>query len=362
MKTSVAVMVGLLCACAAFAAERQASVDDPSSGGKESLEAVYERVHTSVVTIRIVSRTGIVDEKGQVVSEGGVGSGVLISEDGKIMTAAHVVHAADRVAVEFTDGALHAARVVGSDPVADVALVQLLEEPPGGAVVAPLGDSDLVRVGAPVFVVGAPHGISHTLTVGHVSARRKSPRALGMAVKMEHFQTDASINKGNSGGPMFNMKGEVIGIVSYIISETGGSEGLGVAVTSNLCKELMLDIPPFWSGMEFIVLPGKFARIFNLPAGQIGILVQRVARDSPAHRIGLRGGSVPATIDGDPLLLGGDIVLEALGVQLKELDSIRLVRAKLDALEEEDSIHLVVLRGGERIELEDKRKILEGPP
>ena len=116
-----------------------------------------------------------------------------------------------------------------------------LERRPTGAKPAPLGDSDRAEVGDQIFIVGAPLGISYSLTVGYISARRETDDLFGGFLPTEQFQTDAAINEGNSGGPMFNMKGEVIGIVSYIISQSGGFEGLGFVITSNMAKRLLLD-------------------------------------------------------------------------------------------------------------------------
>ena len=191
---------------------------------------VFKRVSGSVVVILTEEKVLPPDTyEGKKVSAQGLGSGVLVSKDGKVLTAAHVVQTADTVSVEFPNGEIVKAKVVSSEPPADVALLQL-ERVPASAVVAKLGDSDQVGVADQIFVVGAPYGISHTLTVGHISARR-TPRGeqseLGLA---EFFQTDAAVNQGNFGGPMFNMNGEVIGIVSHILSQSGGFEGLGFAV------------------------------------------------------------------------------------------------------------------------------------
>ena len=116
-------------------------------------------------------------------------------------------------------------------------------------------------------MVGAPLGITHTLTVGHLSARHKPNATFSGMLTAEFFQTDAAINRGNSGGPMFNLKGEVIGIVSYNLSQGGGSDGLGFAVTSNMTRRLLLDEPSVWSGLDGYLLTGEAARAFNLPVG-----------------------------------------------------------------------------------------------
>lgn len=356
-RLSLATAALLVFACSTPGSNRVWS--SPRQAG-DSLEDVFARVQSSVVTIKTVTPTGLVDERGTEVSLDGIGSGVLISADGKIMTAAHVVQTADEVTVEFMDGTTRSARVVGSVPAADVALIQLTEAPPPGAHVARLGNSDLVRVGARVFVVGAPLGISQTLTVGHVSARRSTAATLAGIVAIEQFQTDAAINKGNSGGPMFDMRGEVIGIVSFIISSTGGNEGLGFAITSRVGRELLLDRNAMWSGVDMVVLRGPVAAAFNIPKGRAGALIQRVAKSSPGERLGLRGGSIPGEIQGQEVLLGGDIVLEAFGVPFgKPADEAKIVRESFD-LAPDELVRVVVLRAGNRITLEKTVRELTG--
>ena len=203
-----------------------------------SLSQTFKRVGGAVVVVRTTERVAAVRRGGhaQEIIAPGLGSGVLISTDGKVVTAAHVVQTADAVAVEFSSGALIKASILTSDPAADVALLQL-ERVPADVQPAILGDSDKAEVGDEIFVVGAPFGIGHTLTVGHISARRRPNTTFGSMEAAELFQTDAAINQGNSGGPMFNFAGEVIGVVSRIVSRSGGSEGLGFVVTSNMAKQ-----------------------------------------------------------------------------------------------------------------------------
>ena len=275
----------------------------------ETLRVTFKRVDPSVVVIKTTHQQVVAGPKKQLTSLPGLGSGVLISADGKVMTAAHVVQTADEVKVEFQSGEVIPARVVTSEPAADVALLQLEHVPPK-TVVVPLGDSDQAEVGDEVFVVGAPVGMSHTLTVGHISARRNPNNFFNGMSRSEFFQTDAAINEGNSGGPMFNMRGEVIGIVSHIVSRSGGFEGLGFVVTSNLARKLLLERNPFWSGVEGFLLSGEMAKIFNVPQ-PAGLLVQRVASHSPASQLGLRPGTSTAVIEGEPMIVGGDVILEA---------------------------------------------------
>src|SRR5262249_46258415 len=179
----------------------------------------------------------------------GLGSGVVISDTGQVLTAAHVVQAADKILVSLSEEVVVPARVVSSFPPSDVALLQLEKIPPG-LVAAKLGDSNRVEVGDPVFVIGHPFGLDYTLTTGVLSARRKPKKASGSIALREVFQTDAAVNQGNSGGPMFNMQGEVIGIVSALVSKTGGFEGLGFATPSNVARQLLLDQRGVWSGVD----------------------------------------------------------------------------------------------------------------
>jgi S1-C subfamily serine protease len=334
-----------LLACTAMTA-LAGTVSAPAS----TIGQVYKSVHMAVVEIHVSGHEVDPERAGGFVRADSLGSGVLIAADGKVLTAAHVVQTADTVNVEFTDGSIVSAKVVAADVAADVALLQLWRVPPQVKPV-PLGNSDLAEVGDEVFVVGAPFGISHTVTFGHLSARRKPEISFGGLLSGELFQTDAAINHGNSGGPMFNRKGEVIGVVSHIVSRSGGSEGLGFAVTSNVVRHLLLDEKSVWSGLDGWMLTGLFAQAFNLPA-RSGLLVQHVAINSPAARIGLRGGMVPAVIDDQDVLLGGDVLLAVAGIGFDSATAYDAIRARLVALRAAgEPVHLSVLRGGEILDL-----------
>lgn len=315
----------------------------------QSLRDVFKRVDDSVVVIRTTQTEIAVGPERQPVSISGLASGVLISQEGHVMTAAHVVQTANRVFVEFSSGELIEAKVVGSEPAADVALLRLTRQPPPRAQIARLGDSDKVEVGDQIFVIGAPLGLNHTLTAGHISARHKPDKIYSGMLLAEFFQTDAAINQGNSGGPMFNMAGEVVGIVSHIISRSGGFEGLGFAATSNMARGLLLERKSFWSGVDGYFLSGELARVFNVPQPG-GLLVQRVADNSPAALLGLRAGTMKATIEGENLIVGGDIVLEVQGIPF-DRTTYRKIRDRLSELNAGEIISVKVLRGGERVEL-----------
>ena len=315
----------------------------------EELTDVYRQVKSSVVVIETEGKALDADYGVGLVDVGALGSGVLVSADGKVMTAAHVVQTADRISVTFMSGEKIRARVLASEPAADLALLQL-ERRPSVDHVAALADSDTTEVGEQVFVVGAPMGMSHTLTVGHISARRRDDETFSSMLPTELFQTDAAINQGNSGGPMFNMQGEVCGIVSYIISQGGGFEGLGFVITSNMARRLLLDEPSMWSGMQGLLLADELARILNVPQSR-GMLVQAVAERSLAEHIGLRGGAILAEIVGNKIVLGGDIILDVMGISLDEEDGAHRIRERVNALKDGDEVAVKVLRGGEVIEL-----------
>lgn len=325
--------------------------DASSAEAQASLEDVFASVFTSVVTLYTEGETGLRDAQGVAQVQSSQGSGVLL-EGGRILTAAHVVHSADMVVVAYADGTRVPGHVIGSVVQGDVALLRVDEAPPSRIRPAVLGDSDQVRVGSECFVVGAPLGLTHTLTVGHISARRVRDHPVHDLLDTEHFQTDAAINPGNSGGPMFDMQGRVIGIVSYIRSNTRESAGLGFAVTSNTARRLLLERNPIWSGMTEVFLTGRLAQAFQLPEGRSGFLLQHVAKDSPADRLGLVGGSIPAAIGDAPVLIGGDILLEAMGQRLDSPDIGLTLLSALPDLSPTSRVSVVVLRSGTMLKLE----------
>ncbi len=307
---------------------------------------VFRKVAPSVVVIRA---------KGRDISSSGqsrfaeTGSGVLITLDGKVMTAAHVVHSMDEISVEFLGGETVKARVVASEPAADLSLLQL-ERVPAGAKASPLADSDPVQVGDPVIIVGAPYGLSYSLSDGLISARWKPNTVYKTMPLAEFFQTTATINTGNSGGPMFNMKGEVIGIVSHNISKSGGSEGLGFVVTINTAKKLLLDRRSVWSGLEGQVLSDAEADLLNLPPGSTGYIVKTVAKGSPGEQLGLRGATMVVNLGSGDVPLGGDIILTVEGIKA-ETANLAKIRDALNSKPPGGSFKATVLRAGRVLEL-----------
>ncbi|MFN8574133.1 MAG: trypsin-like peptidase domain-containing protein [Gemmatimonadaceae bacterium] len=315
----------------------------------QSFRSLFERVSKSVVVVRTLERGAPAEPGASAGIDYGVGSGTIISADGRILTAAHVIQVAERVGVELADGRMFPATVLGSSVRADVALIKI-DDPPPDLVPARMGNADSVRVGDDVAIIGAPWGFSYSLTVGHVS-RLPKPEGTTSGVPIELIQTDAAINHGNSGGPMFDMNGRVIGIVSHIMTYSGGSEGLGFAVSVNVAKRLLLSSTSVWTGIDGFVLNGELAKLFNLPQ-KSGLLVQRVAAGSPGAKLGLWAGQVPVKIGDQELVLGGDIVLrvgniEVTGDSLSEDRTTQYVRA----LPPGAPLVVHVLRGGAVVEL-----------
>ena len=313
----------------------------------QSVGELFRKVAPSVVVVRA---------KGREVGAGGVsrfnetGSGVLISADGKVMTAAHVVNAMDEITVEFLGGETVSARVVSSEPAADLSLLQLERVPPG-VKVSPLANSDTIQVGDPVIIVGAPYGLAYSLSAGLISARWAPNTVYKTMPLAEFFQTDATINTGNSGGPMFAMNGEVIGIISHNISKSGGSEGLGFVVAINTAKKLLLEKKSFWGGIEAQILPDDIADLLNLPPGMTGLILKTVAKGSPADAMGLRGATMVADLGGQQVPLGGDIILSVEGISAGSAANLAKIRDLLASKPSGDAFKVTALRAGRTLEL-----------
>ncbi len=315
----------------------------PVAAYAANYEKLFTQVDPAVAVIYTVERGVAGNGSPGQVSQAGLGSGVLVTTRGYVITAAHVVQTADLVEVEFSSGFRTTAVVTASDPGRDLALLKL-DKIPEGIKPMRLADSDDVKIGEEVFVIGAPYGFSHTLSVGHISGRH-APEEIGPnGPQAETFQTDAVINQGNSGGPMFNSRGDVIGIVSYILSQSGGFEGLGFVITSNEVLATLFEQPMAWSGMSGMLVDGDLAVLLNLPQ-RAGFLVQKVALNSPAERAGLRPSLVPAMIGGRELLLGGDIILAVDGIEVSP-NMLNDIRAKWSEGSSRGTAQLTVLRGG----------------
>jgi S1-C subfamily serine protease len=258
----------------------------------------------------------------------------------------------DEVTVEFLGGETVTARIVASEPAADLSLLKLDRVPPG-ATVAEMADSDTIKVGDQVIVVGAPYGLSYSLSVGYVSARWAPNTVYRTMPLAEFFQTDATINTGNSGGPMFSMDGKVVGVVSHNISKGGGSEGLGFVVTLNTARQLLLERRSFWSGLEGVALSDEVADLLNLPNRSAGFAVKNVAKGPPADAMGIRGSTMLVQLAGEEVPLGGDIILSVDGVSAAR-GNMAKIRENLNRLAPGGTFKVTVLRAGQVLELTGK--------
>ncbi len=310
----------------------------------QSLPDMYEQVAPGVVTIYAseVKNAGVGDPN-VMTSNLGMGTGFVINKEGYIATAAHVVGDAENLMVEFMDGTKVEAKTVNISRMTDVALIKL-RAVPNKLVPCKIGDSDKVKIGDPIFVVGAPLGLKHSLSTGIVSGKHKEFILGDKGMKMDVIQTDASINHGNSGGPMFNYNGEVIGIVSSILSYSGGFEGLGFAATVNTAKEQLKRKSSKYFGVDGILLTPEFCKILNVPQ-ESGILVQAVIKNTPGYYAGLNGGYVAMNIGEHEILAGGDIILAVDDIDITSAEQFLKMQDYLDNPDKE--LHTIkILRSG----------------
>lgn len=253
------------------------------------------------------------------------GSGFIIDTEGLVMTNSHVVFGAQALSVTLDDGTALPAKLLGADPIFDLAILQIPKPDRGKLPVLVFGDSDGVRPGDGVVAIGNPLGFDQTITSGIVSGLNRilpeRPRLLAHPM----IQTDAAINPGNSGGPLLNRCGDVIGVTSEIL---GNAQNIGFAIPSNLARSVVgslvekgrLSRP--WLGVDGSMIDAELRQVFTLPLTD-GFLVEAVERDSPAGVAGIVGGRLPVKVGTRSLILGGDVIVAINDIELKNVESLQ---------------------------------------
>jgi serine protease Do len=275
-----------------------------------------------------------------------LGSGFVIDgTEGLIVTNNHVIDGADEIYVNFHDGSkLKVDKVLGTDTKTDLALLKVTPKTPLKAV--PLGSSDTLKVGDWVMAIGNPFGLGGSVTVGIISAKQ---RDINAGPYDEFLQTDAAINKGNSGGPLFNMSGEVIGVNTAIISPTGGSIGIGFAIPSDTVTSIVSQLKQFgqarrgWLGVQIQTINDDIAERLDVEAN-VGALVSAVTADSPASKGGLQQGDIIMKFDGKavtamrglPRLVAQTAVGKTIDIEVKRKGEMKTLQVAIGQLDEED--------------------------
>jgi S1-C subfamily serine protease len=326
----------------------------PLLGGPFDPAAIYARRSGGVVTIYSVFGSGASASAAQ-------GSGFVVSGDGVILTNSHVITTAGEgngtvtpastVYVEFRDRDRVAAKIVGWDVFDDVGVLQV-DPKTHGLSPLPLGDSSRVVVGEPVAAIGSPFGNENSLAVGVVSATQRSIESLTSQYNLvDAIQVDAPINHGNSGGPLFDAQGRVIGINAQIRSDSGNAEGVGFAVPINAARRSMEQllatgkVAYAYIGVTTEDLTPGIARRFRYPV-RYGAVITSVRPDSPGAHVGLRGGSDERDFNGVPFTYGGDVLVAIDGVPVRSANDV--VRAVSERLRPGQAATLTILRDGSR--------------
>ncbi|EWG99558.1 Do family serine endopeptidase [Halomonas sp. BC04] len=271
-----------------------------------------------------------------------LGSGVIVSEDGYVLTNHHVIDGADEIQVALRDGRETLAEVIGTDPESDLAVLRIdLEDLP----VITLYDTEDVAVGDIAMAIGNPFGVGQTVTMGIISATGRTH--LGLSAYEDFIQTDAAINPGNSGGALINAEGALVGINTAIFSRSGGSQGVGFAIPTRLAHSILDDLVTQgrvirgWLGIEAQEITPELAASFGLQAPR-GVVISGVVRDGPASRAGLRPGDVLLEVDGRPIL------------------DARVAMSDIAAIQPGATLPLTVVRSGDKLSIE--LEVGERPP
>ena len=307
--------------------------------GQENTTRVYKKVAPATVFIKSALTTdyamsGVTNS---------IGSGVILDRDGSIVTNSHVVENAARILVILHDGTHLSATVIGSDPFTDLALLRV-DLPESHRATVLLGNSDRMEIGQEVAAIGHPFGFGYALTTGVVSGFGTAPDdQIGPSERV--IQTSAAINPGNSGGPLVDKEGMVVGINMAVMA---GSQNIGFAIPINTVKAVVDELRTHgrvarpWLGIRGMMVPDRVISLFALPLAK-GLLVARIDMGSPAQKAGLRAGTLNVTVEGEPWVLGGDIIVAVNGLDVTTMEQFA---AMLTTLEIGQTVAVRIFRNG----------------
>jgi S1-C subfamily serine protease len=320
----------------------------PSTAGKK-ISDIYEAAKHGVV--QVTSTSVVSDNFFGAQEQQAQGSGFVIDKDGHVVTNYHVVEGAKKVQVSFSDEEQRDATVVGSDPSTDIAVLKIQGAWARSLTPLTLGSSRVVKVGDAVVAIGNPFGLERTVTAGIVSALQRHIQSPNGFQIDQVIQTDAAINHGNSGGPLLNANGDVIGVNAQIESESGGNVGIGFAIPIDTVKDVASQlikegkVEHAYLGIDMVPINSDVAANFRVPVDE-GVLIQHVQPGSPAAKAGLRGGTTQVVYAGTTYWLGGDVITKADGRPIETTDQLASV---VTSKQPGDSLDLEVHRGQETL-------------
>jgi S1-C subfamily serine protease len=292
-------------------------------GGQEAVVDSALKVLPSVVNIEVQVRSGFT-------SGTGIGSGFIYSPDGYIVTNNHVVEGASAIKVSLRDGSTYSAKVVGTDPDTDLAVIKIEAS---GLPPVTLGTSSDLVVGELVIAVGSPEGFEGSVTSGIVSALNRNITISSTQALYDVIQTDAAINPGNSGGPLCNSLGDVVGINTAIYSMSGGYDGLGFAIPIDNARPIIDQliskgsVTHPWLGFTGSTLTPDIAKTYDLPVDK-GVIIRRIIANTPAQKAGLQSGDIIVKLNGAPMESMEQFVLELRKYQVGDSVTIDYLRGK----------------------------------
>jgi len=313
---------------------RQVTVEgaEPVASGSQTIAQVYDRASKAVVEVSAASGSSFGGAQARA-----QGSGFVFDDKGHIVTNQHVVAGASSISVSFWNGAEFAAKVVGTDPSTDLAVLRV-DAPRSLLAPLDLANSNAVKVGDAVLAFGSPFGLEGTVTSGIVSALHREMTAPNNYTITDTIQTDAAINHGNSGGPLLDRRGRVIGVDAQIESESGGSDGVGFAIPSNtvgsIVRQLIAtgEVEHAYLGIRMTVVPG-------------GVAVTNVLAATPAQAAGLHAATGTEVVDGQERPTGGDVIVSFDG---EDVTSAAALQSAVDAHRPGDTVSLTIVRDGSR--------------